>query len=66
MKARKGKEGVELGLAISRLSMKAGQTRTCRELAAYCGVSTQAIQQMERKALRKLRFRLMPVIGEMR
>jgi len=55
-----GRKGlrVELGLAVSRLSMKPGQTRTQPELAAFCGVSHAAIQHIEYRALRKVRMAL--------
>jgi len=52
-----GRKGLrlELGLAVSRLSMKPGQTRTQPELAAFCGVSHAAIQHIEYRALKKVR-----------
>ena len=46
---------VDLGLAVSALSLQAGQRRTHRELAAFCGCTTSNIQQIEEKARRKLK-----------
>lgn len=46
---------IDLGLAVSALSLEYGQTRTYEELAAYCGCSKSAIQNIEYKALRKVR-----------
>lgn len=57
MKGKKGEDcDIDLGLAISALSLKYGQTRSQIELAAYCGCSQQAIQYIERRALRKMRI----------
>lgn len=49
---------IDLGLAVSALSLRYGQTRTYEELAAFCGCSKTAIQCIENKAMRKLRIRL--------
>ena len=49
---------IDLGLAVSALSLRAGQSRSHEELAAFCGVSHKAIQKIEDKALRKLRVRV--------
>lgn len=49
---------IDLGLAVSALTLQYGQTRTYEELAAYCGCSKTAIQNIENKAMRKLRMRL--------
>lgn len=60
---------IDLGLAISGATLKYGETRDLRELAAYCGVSHQYISQLEQRALRKLRnafmFRKDPVMNEL-
>ena len=47
---------IDLGLAI--LASTSEPPHTCRTIAAYCGCSRQAIQQIEQKALRKLRAAL--------
>lgn len=51
-----------LGLAVSRLSLDPGQTRTYRELAAFCGCTHGTIQFIEQRALRKVRFALKEVV----
>lgn len=55
--ARK-KERLLLGLAVSALSLRPGQTRTLRELAAFCDCHPYQIQRTEKIALEKLRKRL--------
>ena len=47
---------IDLGLAI--LASTSEPPHTCQTIAAYCGCSRQAIQQIEQKALRKLRAAL--------
>lgn len=49
---------VDLGLAVSALSLRYGQTRTIYDLACFCGCKPQRISQIEQQALRKMRFRL--------
>jgi hypothetical protein len=49
------KDKIDLGLAILSATSRYGQTRTVREIAAYCDVSFQYIQNVERVALAKLR-----------
>jgi hypothetical protein len=44
---------IDLGLAI--LASTSEPPHTSRTIAAYCGCSRQRIQQIEQKALRKLR-----------
>jgi len=46
---------IDLGLAVSSLSLEYGHTRTYEELAAFCGCSKTAIQSIENKAIRKIR-----------
>lgn len=48
---------IDLGLAVSALSLAEGQSRSCEEIAAFCGVSKAAIQKIEAKAFRKFRQR---------
>ena len=47
---------IDLGLAI--LASTSQPPHTSRTIAAYCGCSRQRIQQIEQKALRKLRAAL--------
>jgi len=47
---------IDLGLAI--LASTSEPPHTCQTIAAYCGCSRQCIQQIELKALRKLRAAL--------
>lgn len=49
------KRRLALGLAVSALSLKPGQTRSQRDLAAFCDCSKSTIQWIELKALHKLR-----------
>jgi hypothetical protein len=55
---------IELGLAISRLSMRPGETRTAREISYFCNCSAWAISLIERRAIRKMRVRLAPFLKE--
>ena len=49
---------IDLGLAVSALSMRYGQSRSHEEIAAFCGVHHRTIQKIEHKALRKMRLRV--------
>lgn len=49
---------IDLGLAVSALSLRYGQDRTAEEIAAFCGVEKYAIQRIEGIALQKMRTRL--------
>lgn len=49
---------INLGLAVSGLHSQKGVPRTCDDIASYCGCSRQRIQQIEERALRKLRYKL--------
>jgi DNA-directed RNA polymerase sigma subunit (sigma70/sigma32) len=51
-------QSIDLGLAVSSLSLRPGQTRTHRELAAFCNCTHGTIQFIEKKALKKLRHQL--------
>ena len=64
MKTRKGKEQIDLGLAVSALSLRLGQTRSHAELAAFCGVHKRTIQKIEDVAIRKLRHRCRQLVEE--
>jgi len=57
MKGRRPRNAnIDLGLAI--LASTSEPPHTARTIAAYCGCSRQCIQQIEQKALRKLRAAL--------
>lgn len=51
---------IELGLAVSALSLPPGQTRSQRDLAAFCGCSKSTIQWIEKQAMQKVRKQLEP------
>lgn len=53
------KPGVDLGIAISGALLPPGKTRTITEIAAFAGCSKQNIEQLENRALRKLRMRVL-------
>lgn len=55
---------IELGLAVSALSLKLGEERTQRQLAYFCDCDHKTIQNIERKALEKARFKLRQIIRE--
>ena len=52
---QQAKDRFMLGMAISALSLRPGETRTRQELAAFTGVSRQAIENIELRGLRKCR-----------
>lgn len=60
--ARK-KQRILLGLAVSALSLKPGETRSQEQLAAFCDCPRTVIQWTEHKALRKIRRALEPLRG---
>lgn len=60
--ARK-KQRLLLGLAVSALSLRPGQTRSLAEIAAFCDCSKGTILFIEQKALRKLRAAVEPLRG---
>ena len=55
---RKNGSDIDLGLAILSCISNQGERRSQSEIAAFCGCSRQRIEQIEAKALRKLRTRL--------
>jgi hypothetical protein len=57
-RGRARSEAVDLGLALLSIAAKPGQPLPYEDIAAWCGCSEQAITQIARRALRKLRFRL--------
>lgn len=52
------KDRLLLGLAVSRLSLSPGESRTQRELGYFCNCPHGTIQHIERKALQKVRVAL--------
>lgn len=68
--ARPLRSRIDLGLAVLRAKTPPGHPpRTQEEIAAWAGCSKQAIQQIEWRALRRLRRRLLmhhdPVLTEL-
>jgi DNA-directed RNA polymerase sigma subunit (sigma70/sigma32) len=53
---KKPTANIDLGLAI--IAARSCPPHTHEELAAYCGVSWQAIRNIEQRALKKLRLKL--------
>lgn len=51
---RERRARVDLGLAVLEVLLKPGQTLTRDDIAAWCGVSQEAIRRIEGNALRKL------------
>jgi hypothetical protein len=59
MKGRLTKNAdIDLGLAISGATLEPGETRSCEDLAAFCGCSRAAIEHILNRGLRKLRNKL--------
>lgn len=59
MKGRRSRgANIELGLAVSGALLPPKCTRTQEELAAFAGVTKTYIQEIERRALKKMRIRL--------
>lgn len=55
---------IDLGLALLSCLLRPGESLTSDDMAAWCGCSRSAIQSIERRALAKLRQRLIAEIGE--
>ena len=55
---------IDLGLALLSCLLRPGETLTSEDMAAWCGCSKSAIQQIERRALAKVRERLVADLGE--
>jgi hypothetical protein len=49
---------IDLGIAISGATLAPGKIRTREEIAAYAGCTKQNIEQLEHRALRKLRHEI--------
>lgn len=65
---RKGSD-IDLGLAVSALSLRYGMTRSLEELAAFCGCARGNLWFIERRALHKLQraifMRRDPILSEL-
>lgn len=60
MRGKRNKDfDIDLGLAVSALSLVYGQTRTQEELKDFCNCDRRTIQNLEERALRKLRRAIM-------
>src|SRR5690349_9278796 len=59
------RERIELGLALLAARAPKGVGHTSREIAAWCGCSVQAIQQIEKRALAKLKAKLGAVAAQL-
>lgn len=55
---------IDLGLALLSCLLMPGESLTSEDMAAWCGCSKSAIQSIERRALAKMRQRLVEAIGE--
>lgn len=55
-----------LGMAVSALTLRPGETRSQAELAAYTDTTPSNIQNIEDRAIRKLRKKLRVEIRELR
>lgn len=55
--------GIDLGLAVSALTLIPGVPRSAEAISAYCPCSKQAIEQIEYKALIKVRRTLKKRFG---
>lgn len=50
---------LDLGLALLQIALKSNRTLTCYDIAAWCGCTNVAIQNIERRALQKVRNHLL-------
>lgn len=58
MAKQQSTERISLGIAIGHATLRPGERRTHREIAAYCNCSWAAIWLIEQKAIHKLKKRL--------
>ena len=56
---------IDLGLALLSCLLLPGESLTSEDMAAWCGCSRSAIQAIERRALAKVRQRLVEDLGEL-
>lgn len=61
---QKERQRIDLGLALLSCLLLPGESLTSEDMAAWCGCSRSAIQGIERRALAKVRQRLVAEIGE--
>ena len=54
---------IDLGLALLSCLLRPGESLTSEDMAAWCGCSKSAIQSIERRALAKVRERLVESLG---
>jgi predicted DNA-binding protein YlxM (UPF0122 family) len=54
---------VDLKLCVLA-EVASGDELSCTEIAEFCGISKQGVQQMEQKALRKFQTQLAPIYRE--
>lgn len=52
---RKEGANIDLGLAVSALSLRPGETRSLGDLAAFCGCSRGNMWHLEQQALHKIK-----------
>lgn len=50
---------IDLGLAVSGALLPPGKSRSLSEIAAFCGCSRQYLEQIENKALLKIRNKVL-------
>jgi len=50
---------IDLGLAISGATLEPGKTRSLLEISFYCGCTKQNIDLIEKRALRKIRNKVL-------
>ena len=55
---------IDLGLALLSCLLMPGESLTSEDMAAWCGCSHSAIQAIEKRALAKVRDRLVQDLGE--
>lgn len=56
----KRKDSIDIGLAVAELLAIYGQPWSTREIAHVCDCDHERIRQIERQAIKKLRFRIKP------
>lgn len=64
-KSSKKSARINLGLALLRVANEHGSPLDCQDIASWCGCSWQNIHQIEQRALRRLRNRLI-FLGDLR
>lgn len=62
MRSIEKRDRIDLGLALMRRRAKPGAVFTTAEIAIYCGCTMQAIQHIERNAIRSVRPKLEEVL----